>query len=309
MIRESLIIQYASKGVYSPDCLKLEQREVPALRDGEVLIRPILLSIDPTSRNWLKLEPQSNVLGLEIGGPMKGPCVGEVVESRVNGFVPGDKVTAIAGWESLSVVPHQQVQPVLPGVSLEAHLTVFSHVGLAAVTGLLEIGKLKSDDTVVISGAAGATGAIAVQVAVAHGARVIGIAGGAEKCRLIVDEFGAEAAIDYKTQDVQAELRRLCPTGVTLFFDNVGGKILDAVLMNLAVNARIAVCGQIALYNSDDRTDGQGVRNLMELVFRRVRMEGFIAGEPAERMPDYIAELRRLYDAGKIASPSSNRAT
>ena len=302
MINQSLIIQYASKGEYKPDCLKLEQRDVPPLQNGEVLLRPLLISIDPTSRNWLKLEPQSNVFGLEVGGPMKGPCVAEVVESKVEGFAAGDRVTAMAGWERLSIVPAHFVWPLIEGVPPEAHLTVFSHIGLAAATGLMEVGRLQADDTVVVSGAAGATGSIAVEMAVAHGARVIGIAGGAGKCRFVIETLGAEACVDYRAEEVEAELKRLCPDGVSLFFDNVGGAVLDAVLMNMALFSRIAVCGQIALYNSADRNDGQGVRNLMELVFRRIRMQGFIAGEPAERVPDYIDELKRLFAAGKVRS-------
>jgi len=302
MNNEALIIQYASRGEYKSDCLKLEAREVPPLHDGQLLVQPLLLSIDPTSRNWLKLEPQSNVFGLEIGRPMMGAGVARVIESRAEGFQPGQLVSGMMGWERISVVPAQFVQPLIEGVSPEAHMTVFSHIGLAAATGLMEVGQLRADDVVVVSGAAGATGSIAVEMAVAHGARVIGIAGGAEKCRFVVEELGADACLDYRSQDIEAELKPLCPEGVTLYFDNVGGAVLDAVLMNMALNSRIAVCGQIALYNSTNRNDGQGVRNLMELVFRRIRMQGFIAGEPAERLPEYIGELKRLFDAGKIRS-------
>lgn len=302
MKNQAWIIQHASRGTYSPACLKLEQSEVQSPRAGELLLRTILLSLDPTSRNWLKLDPSSNVFGLAVGSVMIGAAVSEVVESGSPDFTTGDLVVGMSGWERISRVPAERVRKVEPGVPLEANLTVFSHIGLAAVTGLIGVGNLRPTDTVVVSGAGGATGAIAVQVAVAHGARVIGIAGGPEKCRLVADELGAESAIDYKSADVEAELRRLCPGGVDLFFDNVGGGILDAVLMNLALHARIAVCGQMALYNSEDRHDGQGVRNLMELVFRRVRMEGFIAGEPAERLPEYWAELTRLFHEGKITS-------
>ncbi|MGX7895936.1 zinc-binding dehydrogenase [Tsuneonella sp. HG222] len=301
MRNQAWIIQYASTGIYAPNCLSLEEREVPPLGEGEVLLRTHLLSLDPTSRNWLKLEPSSNVFGLKVGSVMIGQGVSEVIESRSDTFTAGDWVTGMAGWQRYSVVAAERVRLVQPEVPLEANLTIFSHIGLAAVTGLLEVGKLTPEDTVVVSGAAGATGALAVQIAVAHGATVLGIAGGADKCRL-VEGFGAKACIDYRRSDVEAELRRLCPEGATLFFDNVGGQILDAVLMNLALRARVAVCGQIALYNSNDRSDGQGVRNLMELVFRRVRMEGFIAGEPHERIPEYFGELTRLYLAGKLAS-------
>lgn len=302
MTNHAWIIQHASTGAYSPDCLKLEQREVKAPGPGEVLLQTIMLSLDPTSRNWLKLEPASNVFGLAPGSVMVGQAISEVLESGSPDFARGDLVMGMSGWERYSLVSAERVQKVKPDVPLEANLTVFSHIGLAAVTGLIGVGGLQSDDVVIVSGAAGATGAIAVQIAAAYGARVIGIAGGPDKCRMVVEQFGAEAAIDYKSQDVEAELRRLCPYGATLYFDNVGGPILDAVLMNLSLNARIAVCGQMALYNSDDPHDGQGVRNLMQLVFRRVRMEGFIAGEPVERLPEYDAELTRLFAEGKIAS-------
>lgn len=299
MKNQAWIIQHASHGRYSPDCLKLEDRNVESPRDGELLLRTILLSLDPTSRNWLKLNPSSNVFGLAAGSVMIGAAVSEVVESGSPDFAEGDLVVGMSGWERVSRVAAERVRKVVPAVPLEANLTVFLHVGLAAVTGLIGVGDLRPTDTVVVSGAGGATGAIAVQVAAAHGARVIGIAGGQEKCRLVVDELGAESAIDYKSVDVEAELRRLCPGGVDRFFDNVGGKILDAVLMNLALYARIAVCGQMALYNSEDRHDGQGVRNLMELVFRRGRMQGFIAGEPAGRLSEYYVELTRFSARGR----------
>lgn len=302
MDNKAWIITKASRGKYAPDCLRLEVRPIATPQPGQLLLRTIYLSLDPTSRNWLKLEPSSNVFGLAPGSVMIGQAISQVEESAAAGFDKGDLVVGMSGWELYSIVPAAFVSKVKAGVPLETNTTIFSHIGYAAATGMIGIGDVQASDTVVVSAAAGATGSIAAQIAKARGARVIGIAGGPEKSRFLLDELGLDGAIDYKTQDVSAELAVLCPQGVTLFFDNVGGAVLDAVLMNLAHGARIAVCGQIALYDSDDRHDGQGVRNLMELVFRTVRMEGFLAGQQADRVPEFDAELERLYREGRIGS-------
>lgn len=302
MTNQAWVITRASRGVYKPDCLRLEQRPAERPHAGQLLLRTIYLSLDPTSRNWLKLEPSSNFCGLEVGSVMIGQAVSAVEESAADGFQKGDIVVGLSGWEHHSIVPADRVRKVIPDVPLEANLTIFSHIGNAAMTGMVGIGKVQAGDIVVVSAAAGATGSLAAQIAKARGAHVIGIAGGAEKCRLLVNEMGLDAAINYKSDDVSEALLALCPEGVDLFFDNVGGAILDAVLMNLAENGRIAVCGQVALYNSSDQHDGQGVRNLMELVFRKGRMEGFLAGQFPERDGEFNKELLCLYRDGKIAS-------
>jgi len=296
------IIAKACRGKYTPDCLRLEPRSIAGLLPGQLLLRTIYLSLDPTSRNWLKLEPSSNIFGLAPGSVMIGHTICQVEESATEGFAKGDLVVGMSGWERYSTVQAAMVSKVKVGVPLETNTTIFSHIGYAAATGMIGVGDVQSRDTVVVSAAAGATGSIAAQIAKARGAHVIGIAGGAEKCRFLIEELGLDGAIDYKTQDVATALAGLCPQGVSLFFDNVGGRILDAVLMNLAIGARIAVCGQIALYDSEDRHDGQGVRNLMELVFRQARMEGFVAGQQVDHVPEFDALLERLYREGKIGS-------
>ena len=271
-----------------------------------MLLRTLYLSIDPTSRNWLKLQPSSAYLPLKVGDVMIGQAICQVEASTAAGLAAGDVVVGLSGWETLSVAPAERVRKVLPDVPLETNLTIFSHIGLAAVTGMIEIAAVKARDTVVVSAAAGATGVIAAQIAKAVGARVIGIAGGADKCRDLLNDFGLDGAIDYKVANIEAELKRLCPQGVDLFFDNVGGAVLDAVLMNLARGARIAVCGQIALYNSTDPSDGQGVRNLMQLVFRTARMEGFVAGHMMDRAAEFEAYLLDLYHRGQDQGPGSH---
>jgi NADPH-dependent curcumin reductase len=294
------VIAKPSLGRYSPDCLISQNREIPPLQRGEVLLRTVYLSLDPTNRNWLKLESSSAYLPLKVGDVMIGQAISMVEASAAPGFAPGDMVVGLSGWETWSTVPGERVRKVLPDVPLETNLTIFSHIGLAAVTGMIAIAAVKARDTVVVSAAAGATGVIAAQIAKAVGARVVGIAGGADKCRALLSDFGLDGAIDYKLTNIEAELRRLCPQRVDVFFDNVGGAVLDAVLMNLARGARIAVCGQIALYNSTDPGDGQGVRNLMQLVFRTARMEGFVAGQMMDRAGEFEAYLLALYRQGKI---------
>jgi NADPH-dependent curcumin reductase len=298
------VIAKPSLGRYSTDCLVSQNREVPQLQPGQVLLRTIYLSLDPTSRNWLKLEPSSTYLPLKVGDVMIGQAISRVEASTAADLSEGDLVAGLSGWETLSVTPAERVHKVLSGVPLETNLTIFSHIGLAAVTGMIAIAAVKAQDTVVVSAAAGATGVIAAQIGKTVGARVIGIAGGADKCRALLDDFGLDGAIDHKAGNIEAELRRLCPQGIDVFFDNVGGAVLDAVLMNLARGARIAVCGQIALYNSTDPHDGQGVRNLMQLVFRTARMEGFVAGQYTDRAAEFEAYLLALYRSGRIKAPS-----
>jgi NADPH-dependent curcumin reductase CurA len=297
------VIAKPSLGRYSTDCLISQNREVPQLLPEQVLLRTIYLSLDPTSRNWLKLQPSSTYFPLKVGDVMIGQAISRVEASSAADLAAGDIVVGLSGWETLSVVPAERIHKVLPDVPLETNLSIFSHIGLAAVTGLIEIAAVKAQDTVVVSAAAGATGVIAAQIAKAVGARVIGIAGGADKCRALLNDFGLDGAIDYKVANIEAELGRLCQHGVDVFFDNVGGAVLDAVLMNLARGARIAVCGQIALYNSTDPSDGQGVRNLMQLVFRTARMEGFVAGQMMDHAAKFEAYLLDLYRLGKIKAP------
>jgi hypothetical protein len=268
-----------------------------------VLVRTLYLSLDPTSRNWLKLEPHSQFLPIELGDVMLGVSIGEVVESASAAFAAGDLVTGMWGWESYSVanpVFIERIEP-SPEEPLESYLSVFSHVGRAAVMGLLEIGKLASSDCVVVSGASGATGAIACQIAKAHGNRVIGIAGGRDKCESLTSDFHLDGVIDYKSQDVSTELARLCPAGVDLFFDNVGGPTLDAVLANMAVGCRIVVCGAMSQYNLAAPEKAHGIRNLPLLLWRRSRIEGFVVVPNFQQVfPALEGTLHRLFREGKI---------
>ncbi len=298
------VIARASSGEYHPDCLRYEARAVRALRPGEVLLRTLYVSLDPTSRNWLKLDPRSTYLPLAVGDVMLGQTVAVVELSADQNFSRGDVVTALSGWETLSIVPAERVRRVSTDLPLETHLTIFSHIGLAATAGMLGVAAVRPGERVVVSAAAGATGSLAAQIAKGLGAHVVGIAGGPEKCRRLLEEYGLDAAIDYKAEDLDAALARHCPDGVDVFFDNVGGSVLDAVLMHLARGARIAVCGQIASYDGAPRRADNGVHNLMQLVFREARMQGFLAVLTPERTAEYHEVLLRLYRNGKLLARS-----
>ncbi|KKX57527.1 NADP-dependent oxidoreductase [Pseudomonas putida] len=302
MQNEAWIIAQPSRGEYSPECLRWERRPIAKPSEGEILVKTLLISLDPTSRNWLKLEPSSTYLPLAIGSVMIGQAIGIVEESRSPDFAPGDMVKGMWGWERYSVA-----QPMLierfnkrSHIPLEAYLSIFSHVGRAAAIGLFEIGQTGPNDVVVVSGAAGATGSIAAQMAKAQGNRVIGISGGPEKCSLLINEFGLDAAIDYKREDVADALSQLCPEGVDVYFDNVGGPILDAVLSNMATGCRVVVCGAMSQYDLADPNHAYGCKNLPQVLFRRARIQGFVVPDLSSRMGEFDAILESFYERGHI---------
>ena len=222
---------------------------VPAVGDGQVLVRVLYLSFDPTQRGWIEDRP-SYLPPVQIGEVMRAGAVGEVVQSKHAGFQPGDLVQGLFGWQDYALVPGALLGAKLPpDVPPTWPLGVTGITGLTAYFGMLDLGKPKAGDTVVVSGAAGATGSVAGQIAKLEGARVVGIAGGPEKCAWLVRDAHFDAAIDYKREDVEARLRALCPKGIDVFFDNVGGAILDAALAQIALRARIVLCGAISGYN------------------------------------------------------------
>ncbi len=280
-----------------------EFRESPAapLKDGEALVRVLYLSFDPAMRGWMEDRP-SYIPPVQIGEVMRAGSVGQVVESRSPDYQVGDFLQGTFGWQDYAVVARGGILPAskLPkGVPLTWPLGVCGITGLTAYFGLLDLGKPKAGETVVVSGAAGATGSIAGQIAKLQGCRVIGIAGGTEKCRWLTEQAHFDAAIDYKSENVAQRLRELCPKGIDVYFDNVGGEILDAALANLAQRARIVQCGGISGYN--EATPPPGPRNLMNLVITRSRMEGFIVIDYIPRFAEAAAQLAQWVLAGKIA--------
>jgi NADPH-dependent curcumin reductase CurA len=238
---------------------------------------------------------------IAIGEVVRCGAVGEVVSSNSERYSEGDLVFGMSGWQDYAIADEgDRTMQVLPdGIDPAAALSVFGVTGMTAYFGLIEVGGVKEGDAVVVSGAAGATGSIVGQIARIKGAeRVVGIAGGPEKCAWLTDELGFDAAIDYKADDVGARLRKACPEGIDLYFDNVGGDILDACLAQLALRGRIVLCGAIATYN--DRGGIRGPSNYRALIARRGRMEGFIILDYIPRFPEAQAQMGAWIAAGRI---------
>ena len=272
--------------------LALESRPVPAPKDGELLIRNIYLSLDPTNRLWMS-DREQYLPPVEIGQVMRGGTLGQVIESRSDRFLAGDIVLPTdGGWQDYAVVSAGTTGKVrrTPGIPLTAYMSALGATGMTAYFGLLDIGQPKAGECVVVSAAAGAVGSIVGQIAKLKGCRVVGIAGGTEKCRWLVDDLGFDCAIDYKSQDVAAELDRLCPEGIDVSFENVGGAVMDAVFNRLNRDGRMALCGLISAYNQEGPMAGP--TDFGRILMNRLTIRGFI-------VLDFLPQARRaLTDLG-----------
>lgn len=270
---------------------------------GEVLVKTLYVSLDPAMRGWMN-EGRSYIAPVGIGEVMRAGGAGRVIASQNPGFAVGDHVSGLLGAQEYALLGSEQarglikVDPKL--VPLPVYVGALGATGLTAYFGLLDVGQPKAGDTVVISGAAGATGMIAGQIAKIKGCRAVGIAGGPEKCKYIVKELGFDAAIDYKSEDVNAALHKHCPQGINVYFDNVGGDILEAALANLARGARVVICGAISQYNAIANI--QGPRNYLSLLINSARMEGFVVFNYAARYGEAAREMAGWMMAGKLKS-------
>lgn len=277
-----------------------EQVPVPELADGQILVRNQYLSLDPAMRGWMN-EGKSYIAPVGLGEVMRALGVGEVLESNDPKFAVGDQVQGALGVQDYFVGEPKGFYKVdTTQVPLPLYLSALGMTGMTAYFALLETGAPKSGDTVVISGAAGAVGSIAGQIARIKGCRVVGIAGGERKCRLLSDELGFDAVIDYKSENVLEGLKRTCPNGVDVYFDNVGGDILDAVLSRLALHARVVICGAISQYNNT--TPVKGPSNYLSLLVNRARMEGFVVLDHASRFAEAGREMAGWIAEGKLKS-------
>jgi NADPH-dependent curcumin reductase CurA len=267
---------------------------------GELLIKVFYISLDPAMRGWMN-EGKSYIPPVGIGEVMRAGAVGRVIASRNPGFAVGDCVYGTLGVQEYAMSNGKGLTKINAGSTpLPVFLGTLGMPGMTAYFGLLEIGQPKPGETVAVSGAAGAVGMVVGQIAKIKGCRVIGIAGGAQKCQYIVSELGFDAAIDYKSAEVKEMLRKHCPKGVDVYFDNVGGEILDAVLTQLARGARIVICGAISQYNNTGPVKGPA--NYLSLLVNRASMQGMVVFDYADRYATAAKEMAGWMAAGKLRS-------
>ncbi|WP_320774211.1 NADP-dependent oxidoreductase [Streptomyces sp. CRN 30] len=277
----------------------LAETDLPALGDGQVLVRNEFLSVDPYMRGRMSAA-KSYVAPYELNQPMQGGAVGEVVASNAEDIAVGDRVLHWFGWREYAAVDAKNAVKVDPDVApLSTYLGVLGMPGLTAYAGLLRTASFKEGDAVFVSGAAGAVGGLVGQIAKLKGAsRVIGSAGSAEKVKLLTEEYGFDAAFNYKDGDVSKQLRAAAPDGVDVYFDNVGGDHLEAAIGSLNRNGRIAVCGMISVYNNTEPAPGP--KNLARLIQTRGRIEGFLVGDHYDLQPKFVEEVGPWVREGKL---------
>jgi NADPH-dependent curcumin reductase CurA len=274
----------------------LVRTPLPRPGPGQMLVRVRYLSLDPYMRG--RMNPgKSYAAGIGPGDVMPGGTVGEVIASDLPKFPVGTMVLGMFGWQSHALSDGKGVQRVDPAVPLSLHLGALGMPGVTAHVGLLDIGKPRPGETVVVSAASGAVGGVVGQIAKLKGARAVGIAGGAEKCRIVREEYGFDACVDYKAADFYAQLRAATPDGVDVYFENVGGEVLDQVLRRINVGARIPLCGLISEYNTETP---HGARNLRSLLVNRATITGFIVSDHVDRWPAALAELTAWWREGKL---------
>ncbi len=288
-------------GEISESTFRYNEATLPDINDGDILVKILYLSFDPAMRGWMDDVP-SYLPPVALGEPMRAAAVGQIEASANPDYPAGRLVMGMLGWQQYAQFDRNsaaELQLLPEGTPPTMALSAFGGTSMTAYFGLLDIGQPKAGETVVVSGAAGATGSAVCQIAKLKGCRVIGIAGGAEKCQWLKDSCGVDAVIDYKHEDVGARLAQLCPMSINVFFDNVGGDILEAGIAQMADFGRIVLCGAIASYN--DSEPRPGPRNLMVLIARRVRMQGFIMLDYLERMEEFMTEFGGWVLEGKIS--------
>lgn len=293
------LLAHRPEGMIGADDFRWSEAPVGEPAAGEILVRNLCLSCDPTQRGWIASD--TYYPAVKIGEVMRSFAVGEVVSSRDPRFAAGDLVQGLFGWQDYCVTREGGLYPILrvpAGVSIESALSILGNTGMTAYFGLLDVGRPRPGETVVVSGAAGATGSAVGQIAKIKGCRTVGIAGGAEKCAYLTGELGFDAAIDYKTENVMTRLRETCPKGIDVYFDNVGGRILDAGLMHLALRGRIVLCGAMSSYN--DVAGASGPKNYLKLLIQRGRMEGFVVVDYLPRAEEALAELGSWLRDGRL---------
>ncbi len=275
------------------------EEATPALTDGQILVRIVYLSLDPTNRVWM--QPRDTYMPmLPLGAVMRGVTIGVVEESRHRGFAEDDLVQGLGGWQSYYAgdAAGWTKLPRVPGLPTTAFFGAMGHIGFTAYFGLMDIGQPKPGETLVVSAAAGAVGSIAGQIGKIAGCRVVGIAGSDEKCAWITRELGFDAAVNYKKQDLGKELQSACPNGIDIDFENVGGDVMDAVFERINIGARIVLCGLISQYNTDQ--PARGPVNFPMILTRRARVQGLVVTDFSSRFGEATVQIVQWIQQGKM---------
>ena len=281
----------------TPDLFETVILETPELEDQQILLKQTHMSLDPAMKGWMTDDRNSYIPPVELGEVMRSSGVAEVIESNNDGFCVGDRVVGMIGWTEYAVSGGKGLQILPPDVSAEAVLCVLSLPGLTAYQGLMEIGKPKAGETLVVSGAAGSVGSMVGQIAKAEGLRVIGTAGSDEKCRWLEDDLGFDQAINYKSDDLAEQLRDATPDGVDLYFENTGGPVQHITYGRMNAHGRIIVCGMIADYNTDKPSPGP---NWINMIRRRLTIQGFAMPDHWDNVPFMMEKLSAYLMDGKI---------
>lgn len=279
----------------------LATNPIPEIEEGQILVKQHYISLDPAMRGWMN-DTKSYIAPMEIGSVMRAASVGEVIDAKNHlQFKVGDFVSGTAGVQQYAATDGKGYYKVDPSLApLATYIGTLGMPGMTAYFGILEVGKIKEGEVVLVSGAAGAVGSVVGQVAKIKGCRVVGIAGGADKCKYVVDELGFDACIDYKNEDVKERLKEECPKGIDVYFDNVGGEILDLALGRLRMHARIVICGAISQYNNKQAVKGPS--NYLSLLMNRATMQGMVVFDYASRYTEGAQTLGGWMAQGKLKS-------
>ena len=297
MTNHQIVLDELPKGQLGLEHFRMTESEIPTAGEGQVLVRTRYISLDAANRAWM--QGATYRAALASGDVMAGGALAEVITSHVDHLKPGDLVFADTGWQDYAVLPAKRLKA-LPALTPLTHLlSVYGVAGLTAYHGLIECGRPKAGETVVVSAAAGSVGSLVGQIAKILGCTVLGVAGGTEKCAWLVDELGFDAAVDYKAGEIRRALRAKCPNGIDVYFDNTGGDILEACLFNMNQGGRIACCGAVSQY--DGAAPAHGPRGIPGLIVtKRLTMAGFIVSDYADKDAKALADLQAWVADGRL---------